>query len=75
MRLADAGNGQLAGTVSAAFFLGDRTRLFIDCGGQQVIAQTTERREFARGMPVRLAIDGDALLTLVERTRAPGEEP
>ena len=74
VRLADAGSGQLAGTVSAAFFLGDRTRLFIDCGGQPVIAQSTERREFARGMPVSLAIDGDALLTLVERTRALGEE-
>jgi putative spermidine/putrescine transport system ATP-binding protein len=64
VRLADAGAGQLAGTVSAAFFLGDRTRLFVDCAGQQVIAETAERREFAPGTQVRLAIDGDALLTL-----------
>jgi putative spermidine/putrescine transport system ATP-binding protein len=64
VRLADAGSGQLAGTVSAAFFLGDRTRLFIECAGQSLIAETAERREFARAAPVHLAIDGDALLTL-----------
>ena len=64
VRLADAGAGQLAGCVSAAFFLGDRTRLFVDCAGQQVIAETSDRREFAPGTQVRLAIDSDALLTL-----------
>ena len=63
-QLAANGAGHLAGTVSAAFFLGDRTRLFIDCGGQPVIAETAERREFARNAPVRLVVDGDALLTL-----------
>jgi putative spermidine/putrescine transport system ATP-binding protein len=64
VRLADAGSGQLAGTVSAAFFLGDRTRLFIECAGQSLIAETAERREFARAAPVHLVIDGDTLLTL-----------
>jgi len=64
VRLADAGSAQLAGTVSAAFFLGDRTRLFIECGGHSVIAETAERREFARNAPVRLAIDSNALLML-----------
>jgi len=64
VRLADPASAQLAGTVAAAFFLGDRTRLFVDCGGQSLIAETAERREFARNAPVHLAIDGDALMTL-----------
>jgi putative spermidine/putrescine transport system ATP-binding protein len=59
-------NGPIAGTVAAAFFLGDHTRLFVDCAGQPVIVETTERREFARGAPVRLAIDAQALMTLKE---------
>jgi putative spermidine/putrescine transport system ATP-binding protein len=65
VRLAE--NGPIAGTVSAAFFLGDHTRLFVDCAGQPVIVETTERREFARGAPVRLAIEPDALITLKEK--------
>jgi len=64
VRLADADSAQLAGTVSAAFFLGDRTRLFIECGGHPVIVETGERREFARDAPVHLAIDGNSLLLL-----------
>jgi putative spermidine/putrescine transport system ATP-binding protein len=58
------GDGAIAGTVSAAFFLGDRTRLFVDCAGQQVIVETSDRREFARGAPVRLAVEPAALMTL-----------
>jgi putative spermidine/putrescine transport system ATP-binding protein len=64
VRLAEAGTAQITGTVSAAFFLGDRTRLFIECGGQPVIAETVERREFARAAPVHLAVDSGALLAL-----------
>jgi putative spermidine/putrescine transport system ATP-binding protein len=64
VRLAEPGSAQIAGTVSAAFFLGDRTRLFIECGGQPVIAETAERREFARAAPVHLAVDSGALLAL-----------
>jgi len=56
--------GALAGTVSAAFFLGDRTRLIVDCSGQQVIAHCSQRAAYARGMPVRLAVDGGSLLAL-----------
>jgi putative spermidine/putrescine transport system ATP-binding protein len=64
VRLAEAGAAQITGTVSAAFFLGDRTRLFVECGGQPVVAETTERREFARAAPVHLAVDSGALLAL-----------
>ena len=64
VRLAE--DGAIAATVSAAFFLGDHTRLFVDCAGQPVIVETTERREFARGAPLRLAIDAQALMTLKE---------
>ena len=68
VRLADAASGHLAGTVSAAFFLGDRTRLFVDCAGQELIAESAGRREFARGATVHLAIEENALVTLKEPT-------
>ena len=56
------GNGPLQGTVSAAFFLGDRTRLVVDCGGNTLILESQDRREFRRGEALRLAVDAEALL-------------
>jgi len=60
--------GELAGTVSAAFFLGDHTRLFVDCAGQQVVVECDGRREFARGASVRLALEPGTLVILREGT-------
>jgi ABC-type sugar transport system ATPase subunit len=59
-----AGDGALAVTVSAAFFLGDHTRLVADCAGQPLTFGTAERREFRRGEALRLAIDPEALIDL-----------
>jgi putative spermidine/putrescine transport system ATP-binding protein len=55
----------LTGVVSAVFFLGDRTRLFLDAGGDRpVVVETAERRAFARGDTVHLAVDPGGLLAL-----------
>ncbi|MFN0164765.1 MAG: ABC transporter ATP-binding protein [Burkholderiales bacterium] len=59
-------NGVLAATVSAAFFMGDRTRLVLDCAGQPVTVEVPDRRDYARGDAVRLAIDPASLLWLKE---------
>jgi len=55
----------LQGTVAAAFFLGDRTRLFVDVGeAQPLVVESTARRDFSHGETVRLAIDPRGLLVL-----------
>lgn len=55
----------LQGTVAAAFFLGDRTRLFVDVGeAQPLVIESTARRDFSHGETVRLAIDPRGLLVL-----------
>jgi putative spermidine/putrescine transport system ATP-binding protein len=57
--------GQLAGEVVSAFFMGDRTRLFVAAGeGPPLVVETSERRQFARGDKVSLAVDADHLLVL-----------
>ena len=57
--------GQLTGTISAAFFLGTCTRLFIDIGQTEpLIIEEDVRREFAHGDTVRLQIDPRGLLVL-----------
>jgi putative spermidine/putrescine transport system ATP-binding protein len=58
------GGGYLAGTVTSHFFLGDRTRLVVDLGGNPVIVETVERREFRNGEAVRLDVDPATLFTL-----------
>jgi putative spermidine/putrescine transport system ATP-binding protein len=62
--LVEPAQAQLSGTVSAAFFLGDHTRLFVDCAGQQLVVETADRREFTAGTPVSLSVEGEALLHL-----------
>ena len=55
----------LQGTVAAAFFLGDRTRLFVDVGeARPLVVESTARRDFDHGEAVRLAIDPRGLLVL-----------
>ncbi len=66
IRLAEPGQpAALTGSVAAAFFLGDRTRLFIDAGEEQpLVVETEARRRFEHGEKVRLVIDVDGLLVL-----------
>jgi putative spermidine/putrescine transport system ATP-binding protein len=57
--------GHLAGEVVSAFFMGERTRLFVAAGdGPPIVVETSERREFARGDAVRLAVDSAHLAML-----------
>ncbi len=66
IRLArDEEQARLNGSVAAAFFLGDRTRLFIDVGEEQpLVVETDARRSFEHGEKVGLAIDVNRLLVL-----------
>ena len=55
----------LAGTVAAAFFLGDRTRLFVDVGdAQPLVVESLARCTLEVGQPVRLQVDPRGLLAL-----------
>ena len=65
VRIANGTEAHLRGTVSAAFFLGDHTRLIVDTGGSQpLVVETTERRTFRKGDAVALALNPEALLAL-----------
>ena len=62
--LADAAP-HLSGTVAAAFFLGDRTRLFIHVGqGKPLVVETSARRDFQHGEVVDLTVDPRGLMAL-----------
>jgi putative spermidine/putrescine transport system ATP-binding protein len=64
-RIVSAGEAQFSGTIASAFFLGDHTRLMVDCGGSQLVTvETTERRDFAVGERLHLAVDQAAVLSL-----------
>jgi putative spermidine/putrescine transport system ATP-binding protein len=63
--VAENGGGELTGTVAAAFFHGDRTRLFVDVGeAQPLIVETDARRDFRHGEAVALKIDPRGLMAL-----------
>jgi len=63
--LADTTGAQLAGRVDAAFFLGDRTRLFIAIGDDKpLVVETAERRDFRIGDMVGLQVDASRILAL-----------
>ena len=64
-RIVPAGAAQFSGTIVSVFFLGDHTRLMVDCGSSQLLTvETTDRREFRQGEPVHLAVAPEALLNL-----------
>ena len=51
--------------MASAFFLGDRTRLFVDVGEERpLVIESTARRDFEHGEAVGLAIDPRGLLVL-----------
>ena len=55
----------LTGKVAAAFYLGDRTRLFVDVGEEQpLVVETPARRSFSHAEKVGLTIDARGLLVL-----------
>jgi len=55
----------LRGTVATAFFLGDRTRLFVEVGeAQPLIVESRQRRDFVRGEVVGLRIEPQNVFAL-----------
>ncbi|MDD2875205.1 MAG: ABC transporter ATP-binding protein [Azoarcus sp.] len=66
VRIAGAGeHADLVGTVAAAFFLGDRTRLFIDVGDRQpLVVESMARCTLQLGEAVRMRVDPQGVLDL-----------
>jgi putative spermidine/putrescine transport system ATP-binding protein len=64
-RIVPAAQARFSGKVVSVFFLGDHTRLMVDCEASQLLTvETTDRREFAQGETVHLAVDPAALVNL-----------
>jgi putative spermidine/putrescine transport system ATP-binding protein len=62
---ADGQSPDLTGTVAAAFFLGDRTRLFVDVGQAQPLVVDSQARSTAQvGQTVGLLVEPQGLLAL-----------
>ena len=65
VRLADEGeDADLSGTIAAAFFVGDRTRLFVEVSGSQLVVDSPARCALQIGQPVRLRVDSRGLRAL-----------
>ena len=57
VRLVVSAEAQLTATVTGVFFLGDRTRLFLDGGMERpLVVESVERRAFVRGEVLHLAV-------------------
>jgi putative spermidine/putrescine transport system ATP-binding protein len=64
-RIVAAGEAQFSGKVVSAFFLGDHTRLMVDCGASQLLTvETTDRREFSVGETLHLRVAPQAMVNL-----------
>jgi putative spermidine/putrescine transport system ATP-binding protein len=60
-----AAGGHLVGTIAAAFFLGDRTRLFVDVGEDKpLVVEASARGDFRHGETVGLDVDFRGLMAL-----------
>lgn len=65
LKVVAAGEGQLSGTVAAAFFLGDRVRLVIaGVTERPLLVETGHGRDYAPGDRVHLAVDPNGLLLI-----------
>jgi hypothetical protein len=61
----EAGKGMFKGYVSAAFFLGDRTRLIVHgMGRDKLTIETNSRREYKEGDETGVDIDLDMVLVI-----------
>ncbi len=64
-RIVPAAEAQFSGTIVSVFFLGDHTRLMVDCGASQLLTvETADRREFTQGGTLHLSVAAEALLAL-----------
>ncbi|MBS0327933.1 MAG: ABC transporter ATP-binding protein [Proteobacteria bacterium] len=58
-------SGDLAGTVAAVFFLGDRTRVIVEGAADGlIVVESSGRRPFTKGDEVRIALRRETLLRL-----------
>ncbi|MGH8599035.1 MAG: TOBE domain-containing protein, partial [Burkholderiales bacterium] len=58
-------DGALAGRVTAAFFLGDRTRVIVEgVADELIVVESSQRRQFIKGETVHIAVRPDTLLRL-----------
>jgi putative spermidine/putrescine transport system ATP-binding protein len=66
VRIAEANEeADLNGTVAAAFFIGDRTRLFVDVGETQpIVVESLARCTLQVGQAVRLRVDPRGIVVL-----------
>ncbi|MDB5805021.1 MAG: transporter ATP-binding protein [Betaproteobacteria bacterium] len=65
LRLGHEAAGAISGTLTARYFLGNRTRLLVDIGqGAPVLVDTSERGEFALASQVHLRIDPATMIVL-----------
>jgi putative spermidine/putrescine transport system ATP-binding protein len=64
-RIVDADEAQFSGKVVSVFFLGDHTRLMIDCGSSELLTvETADRREFSAGETLHLRVAPEAIVNL-----------
>jgi putative spermidine/putrescine transport system ATP-binding protein len=65
----DDDSPKLRGQVATTIFRGDRTRLLVDIGTEHpIVLDTSARRDFIRGEPIGLSVDGSALILIPEAT-------
>jgi putative spermidine/putrescine transport system ATP-binding protein len=64
-RIVGATEAQFSGRVVSVFFLGDHTRLMVDCGSSQLLTvETADRREFGVGETLHLHVAPESVLKL-----------
>ncbi|HEY4375101.1 MAG TPA: ABC transporter ATP-binding protein [Burkholderiales bacterium] len=65
VRIAGSGEGAISGTLTARYFLGNRTRLLVDIGqGAPILVDTSERAAVALESQVHLRIDPATMIVL-----------
>ena len=63
--IVEVSKAMLAGRVSAAFFLGDRTRLIVEGVGQEKLTiEADGRAKYSEGDQIGIDIDPESVLTL-----------
>ncbi len=64
-RIVPAAEAQFSGKVVSAFFLGDHTRLMVDCGSSQLLTvETTDRSEYSKGQVLHFSVSEENLFKL-----------
>jgi putative spermidine/putrescine transport system ATP-binding protein len=68
VKIVPQGKEQFSGTIKNSFYLGDKTRVFIEVGtGAEIIADISERMKYKSGEEIFLALKENALYTFKKR--------